>query len=145
MHLLVLFSLERSNLEKTSTGKDLKMYKPQSPLSFIMQLFPTYGRCTHIYRVLSVLPNCRHANFSTAGKAIAVLFRIVTGEDWNKIMHDCMVRWTSVELVIGSPGHLDISKGFQSCNSASIHTVVTVLQGAMSSSVATNIHTNASL
>ncbi|XP_056895404.1 sodium leak channel non-selective protein isoform X3 [Takifugu flavidus] len=34
----------------------------------------------------------RHANFSTAGKAIAVLFRIVTGEDWNKIMHDCMVQ-----------------------------------------------------
>ncbi|KPP71288.1 hypothetical protein Z043_109818, partial [Scleropages formosus] len=34
----------------------------------------------------------RHANFSTAGKAIMVLFRIVTGEDWNKIMHDCMVR-----------------------------------------------------
>lgn len=34
----------------------------------------------------------RHANFSTAGKAITVLFRIVTGEDWNKIMHDCMVR-----------------------------------------------------
>lgn len=33
----------------------------------------------------------RHANFSTAGKAITVLFRIVTGEDWNKIMHDCMV------------------------------------------------------
>ncbi|MGH0151759.1 UNVERIFIED_CONTAM: hypothetical protein FKN15_023178 [Acipenser sinensis] len=32
----------------------------------------------------------RHANFSTAGKAITVLFRIVTGEDWNKIMHDCM-------------------------------------------------------
>lgn len=39
-----------------------------------------------------VYSHCRHANFSTAGKAIAVLFRIVTGEDWNKIMHDCMVR-----------------------------------------------------
>lgn len=37
-------------------------------------------------------PHRRHANFSTAGKAITVLFRIVTGEDWNKIMHDCMVR-----------------------------------------------------
>lgn len=42
---------------------------------------------------MSLFPNCRHANFSTAGKAITVLFRIVTGEDWNKIMHDCMVRW----------------------------------------------------
>lgn len=41
---------------------------------------------------LCVSPNRRHANFSTAGKAITVLFRIVTGEDWNKIMHDCMVR-----------------------------------------------------
>ncbi|XP_056321444.1 sodium leak channel non-selective protein isoform X2 [Danio aesculapii] len=34
----------------------------------------------------------RHANFSTAAKAIIVLIRIVTGEDWNKIMHDCMVQ-----------------------------------------------------
>ncbi|KAA8587919.1 hypothetical protein FQN60_001113 [Etheostoma spectabile] len=37
----------------------------------------------------------RHANFSTAGKAITVLFRIVTGEDWNKIMHDCMLQPSS--------------------------------------------------
>ena len=34
---------------------------------------------------------CRHANFRTAGKAIALLFRIVTGEDWNKLMRDCMI------------------------------------------------------
>ena len=34
----------------------------------------------------------RHANFKTASSAILLLFRIVTGEDWNKIMHDCMVR-----------------------------------------------------
>ncbi|XP_052783697.1 sodium leak channel NALCN-like isoform X2 [Mya arenaria] len=33
----------------------------------------------------------RHANFKTTAHAIALLFRIVTGEDWNKIMHDCMV------------------------------------------------------
>ena len=33
----------------------------------------------------------RHANFQTASTAIVLLFRIVTGEDWNKIMHDCMV------------------------------------------------------
>ncbi|XP_069959955.1 sodium leak channel NALCN isoform X5 [Cherax quadricarinatus] len=31
------------------------------------------------------------ANFQTATNGIALLFRIVTGEDWNKIMHDCMV------------------------------------------------------
>lgn len=34
---------------------------------------------------------CRQANFGTTPMAIALLFRIVTGEDWNKIMHDCMV------------------------------------------------------
>ncbi|XP_074643734.1 sodium leak channel NALCN-like [Tubulanus polymorphus] len=34
----------------------------------------------------------RHANFQTASNAIALLFRIVTGEDWNKIMHDCMIQ-----------------------------------------------------
>ncbi|OQV25787.1 Sodium leak channel non-selective protein [Hypsibius exemplaris] len=33
----------------------------------------------------------RHANFQHAPRAIGVLFRIVTGEDWNRIMHDCMV------------------------------------------------------
>lgn len=27
----------------------------------------------------------------TATSGITLLFRIVTGEDWNKIMHDCMV------------------------------------------------------
>jgi len=34
----------------------------------------------------------RQANFQSALNAIVLLFRIVTGEDWNKIMHDCMVR-----------------------------------------------------
>ncbi|XP_022657492.1 sodium leak channel non-selective protein-like isoform X6 [Varroa destructor] len=33
----------------------------------------------------------RHASFHTAPSGIALLFRIVTGEDWNKIMHDAMV------------------------------------------------------
>ena len=32
-----------------------------------------------------------HANFRTASDALVVLFRIVTGEDWNEVMHDCMV------------------------------------------------------
>ncbi|CDW53676.1 Ion trans domain containing protein [Trichuris trichiura] len=32
----------------------------------------------------------RHANFRSATNALTVLFRIVTGEDWNEIMHDCM-------------------------------------------------------
>jgi sodium leak channel non-selective protein len=33
----------------------------------------------------------RHANFRSSPSAIILLMRIVTGEDWNKIMHDCMV------------------------------------------------------
>lgn len=61
---------------------------------------------TLIYRVvwLCLSLNCRHANFSTAGKAITVLFRIVTGEDWNKIMHDCMVRGAA------GPAHIHTDK-----------------------------------
>ncbi|KAL5286139.1 hypothetical protein ACFFRR_007673 [Megaselia abdita] len=34
----------------------------------------------------------RRANFGTPVTGVAMLFRIVTGEDWNKIMHDCMVQ-----------------------------------------------------
>lgn len=33
----------------------------------------------------------RQANFRTAANGIVTLFRIVTGEDWNKMMHDCMI------------------------------------------------------
>ena len=33
----------------------------------------------------------RHANFKTSFNAMILLFRITTGEDWNKIMHDCML------------------------------------------------------
>ncbi|XP_050436059.1 sodium leak channel NALCN isoform X2 [Adelges cooleyi] len=33
----------------------------------------------------------RLANFGTPVTGVAMLFRIVTGEDWNKIMHDCMI------------------------------------------------------
>lgn len=33
----------------------------------------------------------RHANFRSVPNAIILLMRIVTGEEWNKIMHDCMV------------------------------------------------------
>ncbi|KAK9759203.1 Ion transport protein [Popillia japonica] len=32
----------------------------------------------------------RRANFESPVTGVAMLFRIVTGEDWNKIMHDCM-------------------------------------------------------
>ena len=33
----------------------------------------------------------RHANFQTSFNAMLLLFRITTGEDWNKVMHDCML------------------------------------------------------
>lgn len=33
----------------------------------------------------------RYANFQTSFNAMMILFRITTGEDWNKVMHDCMV------------------------------------------------------
>ena len=46
------------------------------------------ARCSTVLSYVSF----RHANFQTASTAIVLLFRIVTGEDWNKIMHDCMVR-----------------------------------------------------
>ena len=54
--------------------------------------------------------SCRQANFKTALNAVLLLFRIVTGEDWNKIMHDCMVClelcvscvWSSVSHVSGA-------------------------------------------
>uniref|UniRef100_A0A1I7XTJ5 Ion_trans domain-containing protein n=1 Tax=Heterorhabditis bacteriophora TaxID=37862 RepID=A0A1I7XTJ5_HETBA len=32
----------------------------------------------------------RHVNFRNGKEALVVLFRSVTGEDWNDIMHDCM-------------------------------------------------------
>uniref|UniRef100_A0A0X3PIX2 Sodium leak channel non-selective protein n=5 Tax=Schistocephalus solidus TaxID=70667 RepID=A0A0X3PIX2_SCHSO len=34
----------------------------------------------------------RHANFHNAFRATILLSRIITGEDWNKIMHDCMIQ-----------------------------------------------------
>lgn len=34
----------------------------------------------------------RRANFGSPVTGVAMLFRIVTGEDWNKIMHDCMIQ-----------------------------------------------------
>jgi len=44
------------------------------------------------YSTMLLLVLNRQANFQSALNAIVLLFRIVTGEDWNKIMHDCMVR-----------------------------------------------------
>ncbi|EDV28391.1 uncharacterized protein TRIADDRAFT_18815 [Trichoplax adhaerens] len=33
----------------------------------------------------------RHTNFESAGQAMLVLTRIMTGEDWYKIMNNCMI------------------------------------------------------
>jgi len=33
----------------------------------------------------------RHANFRNSWYALLLLFRVTTGEDWNRVMHDCMV------------------------------------------------------
>ena len=35
----------------------------------------------------------RHANFYTCFNALLLLFRITTGEDWNKIFHDCRIAY----------------------------------------------------
>ncbi|KAG0411774.1 hypothetical protein HPB47_011112, partial [Ixodes persulcatus] len=68
----------------------------------------------------------RQANFKTAPNGIAMLFRIVTGEDWNKIMHDCMVSRKLVHItafvnttVIPIIGHAVCTK-IQSCANSSI-------------------------
>jgi len=40
---------------------------------------------------MNIICGFRQANFSSTPRGIMILFRIVTGEDWYKIMHDCMV------------------------------------------------------
>lgn len=45
--------------------------------------------CVHRKPVLLIN---RRANFESPVTGVAMLFRIVTGEDWNKIMHDCMIQ-----------------------------------------------------
>ena len=58
---------------------------------FLLMLFYAYSGVILFGNVKYGYNLNRHANFKTVPKAIAVLFRIVTGEDWNKIMHDCMI------------------------------------------------------
>jgi hypothetical protein len=55
----------------------------------IPQLFLTYVIIESLKEYLSILFS--HANFKTVPSAIVLLMRIVTGEDWNRIMHDCMI------------------------------------------------------
>lgn len=58
---------------------------------FLLMLFYAYAGVILFGTVKYGYNLGRHANFKTASSAVALLFRIVTGEDWNKIMHDCMV------------------------------------------------------
>ncbi|CAG0907530.1 unnamed protein product, partial [Cyprideis torosa] len=89
----------------TITGKHatLKMLMLTVVVSFfksffiIMGLFVlilTYGLIGNILfgTVRHMEAIHRNANFATTSNGITMLFRIVTGEDWNKIMHNCMVQ-----------------------------------------------------
>lgn len=97
-------SLGLSNMERTSTGSFLGAFFRSFFFFFFSEDFHAawvsgtqYKAALQHHQVFPSPPHRRHANFSTAGKAITVLFRIVTGEDWNKIMHDCMVRWAACQ------------------------------------------------
>lgn len=48
--------------------------------------------CVSFSVICMYLNNSSRANFGTPVAGVAMLLRIVTGEDWNKIMHDCMVQ-----------------------------------------------------
>uniref|UniRef100_A0A5S6QTC6 Ion transport domain-containing protein n=1 Tax=Trichuris muris TaxID=70415 RepID=A0A5S6QTC6_TRIMR len=57
---------------------------------FLLMLFYAYAGVILFGMVKYGQAVNRHANFRSATNALTVLFRIVTGEDWNEIMHDCM-------------------------------------------------------
>ena len=58
---------------------------------FLLMLFYAYAGVILFGSVKYGYNLNRQANFKTAYSSVLLLFRIVTGEDWNKIMHDCMV------------------------------------------------------
>ena len=43
-------------------------------------------------KAINIFSLFRQANFKTSLRAIELLFRTVTGEDWNRVLHDCMFR-----------------------------------------------------
>uniref|UniRef100_A0A915HXP5 Ion transport domain-containing protein n=1 Tax=Romanomermis culicivorax TaxID=13658 RepID=A0A915HXP5_ROMCU len=57
---------------------------------FLLMLFYAYAGVILFGMVKYGQAVGRHANFRTPMNALTVLFRIVTGEDWNEVMHDCM-------------------------------------------------------
>ena len=59
---------------------------------FLLMLFYAYAGVILFGSVKYGYNLNRQANFENAPNAVLLLFRIVTGEDWNKIMHDCMIQ-----------------------------------------------------
>ncbi|KAI6177079.1 Sodium leak channel non-selective protein [Aphelenchoides bicaudatus] len=57
---------------------------------FLMVLFYAYAGVILFGMVKYGQAVSKHVNFRTSKEALVVLFRSVTGEDWNDIMHDCM-------------------------------------------------------
>ncbi|VDK59628.1 unnamed protein product [Gongylonema pulchrum] len=58
---------------------------------FLLVLFYAYAGVILFGMVKYGQAVSKHVNFRNAKEALVVLFRSVTGEDWNDIMHDCMV------------------------------------------------------
>ncbi|KAK0421025.1 hypothetical protein QR680_015029 [Steinernema hermaphroditum] len=57
---------------------------------FLLVLFYAYAGVILFGMVKYGQAVSKHVNFRSAKEALVVLFRSVTGEDWNDIMHDCM-------------------------------------------------------
>lgn len=55
-----------------------------------LRLSRVLSRLCDVLKAISL--QSRRANFESPVTGVAMLFRIVTGEDWNKIMHDCMIQ-----------------------------------------------------
>nr|AXS78260.1 Sodium leak channel non-selective protein [Anisakis simplex] len=57
---------------------------------FLLVLFYAYAGVILFGMVKYGQAVSKHVNFRSGKEALVVLFRSVTGEDWNDIMHDCM-------------------------------------------------------
>ncbi|CAI4222140.1 unnamed protein product [Auanema sp. JU1783] len=57
---------------------------------FLLVLFYAYAGVILFGMVKYGQAVSKHVNFRTGSEALVVLFRSITGEDWNDIMHDCM-------------------------------------------------------
>ncbi|PAV69982.1 hypothetical protein WR25_10925 isoform D [Diploscapter pachys] len=57
---------------------------------FLLVLFYAYTGVIMFGMVKYGMAVNKHVNFRTGKEALVVIFRCITGEDWNDIMHDCM-------------------------------------------------------